>query len=85
MLRALSMSNLEHNSRATDIKQALYGRQPALLVTFYFCVSSFYIRLPLSVCFYFLCLCSFATLLSIGDNAFDKHSSLVLCFLRLGL
>ena len=25
------------------------------------------------MCFYFVCLCSFATLLSIEDNAFDKH------------
>ena len=57
MLRAFSMSNLEHNSRAIDIKQAF----------------SFYIRLRLSGCFYFSCLCSFTTLLSIEENAFDKH------------
>ena len=34
MLTALCISNLEHNSRATNIKQALYGRQPVLIVTF---------------------------------------------------
>ena len=78
MLRALSMSNLEHNSRVTDIKHSACGRQPVLLVTFYFCFSCFHIRLPLSVCFYFLCFRSLATQLSIGDNAFDKHGGRLL-------
>ena len=48
------MSNLEHNSRATDIKQSLYRRLPVLLVTFFFCVSSFYIKRDFKFCISFV-------------------------------
>ena len=68
--RAATQRESEHLNSQLGGLEVVYPPFSAVLRAI---VLNFLYRLPLSVCFCFPCLCSFATLLSINDNAFDKH------------